>query len=482
MNKTLTILLFALSVAFNTMAQQVPFYNHNMINPFIYNPAMAGYSGGVNAFLVQNQRYSGFGTGAVNNYLTIDSEFFIPNSGIGLSISQNSYGIQQQLNAQLSYSYKVSFDEDNHLRFGVTGGYFENKINTSSFDVSHVNDPFLTGLRPSVPTINFNGGLMYERKGSRVGVAIPQLLGNRINHFVEDDMRGYYSLERHFMATLEHDFKFLPTKELVLTPQALLRYAPGAPVQYDITAHLDYRRLGWFSVTYKSDYAVQFNVGYRLKNQLHIGYSYEYVTGSLNNYYNGMNHEFLIGYRFSSGKKDVGDGEVQEINTELAKENRDLKRKLKETEKDLEVQKKVYELLNEQLTKEIAKRESMEKDLTQDETSAEEEQELDSIQKVYEIDITESMGNYKLIELDGYDAPEGLYVVAGVFSDQENLDKNVKREKTVFPDTYVLLNMYNNYYYVIIKHTKSRREAFDVLKKHRKLAPTDKNVWILDYR
>lgn len=477
MNKSFLIILFLFSFCTFSSAQQVPFYNHNIINPFVYNPAMAGYSGDMNAYIVRNQRYMGYGTGAISNMLTLEGDFVIPNSGFGMILNQSSIGIMQQISAKLSYSYNLKINESNNLRFGLSGGYLDNRINTSEIDVSQIEDPFLVGLRPNVGSFDFNFGLMYSfEDNTRIGFSVPQLVGNKVKYSKEDS-RGYYSLARHFMLSAEHDFRFFADESIVFKPQVLARYIPGAPFQYDITAHLDYKDIGWFSATYKSDYAVQFNLGFHIKENIHVGYSYEYVVGSFKNYYSGFNHEFLLGYTFKSRKsKEI---EVMIPDPEVVEENERLTEELKEKEREIANKDSLFEeevevRVEEELRKRLA-------EIEKDQEKQEEKQEVDNepITEEEKGDLREATGYY-FVETDGTDSPDGYYVVVGVYGTDKNTDKNIERAKNLFPDAYIVINKSNSYNYVVVEYSKRRKDAFDALYKYRD--ETDKSVWILRYR
>ena len=462
------IILFLCTIHFLSFSQQVPFYNHNVINPFIYNPAQAGQSGDFNTYLVRNQRYNGFGTGAINNYLTLEGNFFVPNSGFGLVVSNFSHGIQQQINGQFNYSYKVKFNDDNDLRFGVAVGYLENHLNNSAIDVSQLEDPYLEGLRGAAATYDFNAGLSYRFKNTRIGAAVPQLIGNQVN-FQEQNNRGYYALARHFMGTIEHDFYFFEDK-LKLKPHGLVRYIPGAPLQYDATIMADYLPIGWLSASYRSDYAVQFNVGFRIMNSLSFGYSYEYIFGSFSNYFSGVNHEIMLGYRIPATKtKEVTDPRISEENEKLKREVEEKNEKLKEEE-----------AINEELRRRL--KEKLEKEKPEPEPEPEPDPEYDIDDEEVEKRESEIRDDtyYNFIELDGSKAAKGYYVISGVFSEKKNLNKRLSKVKVEFPDSYVVKNTVNGYYYVVINLTDSKKEAFVSMDIYKDAHP-DESVWILKY-
>ena len=479
MNKLIAIfLIVCLPVV--SYAQQVPFYNHNLINPFIYNPAMAGYSDNANVYFVRNQRNMGYGTGAINNYLTADGKLFGEKSGFGISAIHQSAGIQQQLGASIAYSYGVNLGKDHTLRLGVSGGFLDNRIDINAIDVAQFDDPYIGGLRPNVASYDLSAGIVYGWKGLRIGVSVPQVIGNKVA-YNKDDSRGYFRLARHFMGTVEYDFTLFDNEDLILTPQALVRYVPGAPVQYDFTTQLDYKKLGWLAVGYKSDYAVQFNLGFHILNRVHVGYSYEYIFNSFKSYYTGVNHEFLLGYTFNQKKKPET-VTVTLPDPKVVQENEELRRQLAEKENELEQQENdLKEQLRKQLEAHNREKEQLEKELK------EKEQKVVEVEKPVERPASPSspeekmqkVKGYNFVELDGQDSPDGLYVVIGVFSKKSNADNVLSKVSEEYNDAYLVINQKTGYYYVVLKYSTEKSVVFQTLAKYR--SSTGEKVWILDY-
>jgi type IX secretion system PorP/SprF family membrane protein len=478
MNRVLCVVLSAFSFLEGN-AQQVPFYNHNVVNPFVFNPAMAGKSGYINAYLARNQRYTGFNGGAVNNVLTIDGPFLQDKGGFGLSVVHQTQGIQTQVGAGFTYAYQVKINEDNDLRFGATFGVLDNRIDLAGINVSQANDPYLTGLRPNAVSFNMNAGLSYRWKDLRVGVAVPQVVGNKVN-FSEQNTRGYYRLARHIMGSAQYDIQLIEKQSLILTPQAIVRYVPGAPLQYDLTAHVDQPNLGWASVTYKSNYAIQFNLGVHLMRQLHVGYSYEYLIGSINNYSSGFSQEFLIGYTFKSGKTEIirVTEKVEKIR-EVLKENptnEELVRKNKELEEELKRNIEEQERLRvekEQLEAEKRQTEEMLRLKAEQDKQKPKEVQPDTPKE----DINEA---YRFVELDSTDAPDGIYVIGGVFSSRRNAERSLSQNIEDYPDVYLVVNKKNGFFYVVILYTKDEDQAKKEYNRFKK--KTGLKAWMLNYK
>lgn len=478
-NKALNIVFVLLLICLNSIkAQQVPFYNHYMVNPFVYNPAYAGLDGDMNAYITRGQRYMGIGTGSINNTFSIEGRFLIPNSGFGIILDHNTAGAMNQLGAKMSYAYHVQIGEEHSLGLGVSGGYLENTLRNDKFNILHEDDPFLYGMRESRPLFNMSAGLVYKNKDLQVAISIPQILGNKVK-FSKEKTRGFYSLARHLLLSASYDFRFAAIDEITLRPHALMRIVPGAPAQFDISAQVNYEDLGWFSTTYKSGYALQFNLGFHIFKQLHVGYSYEWVVGSARNYYSGVNHEFLLGYTFKTGKTETRvrteikrvevEVEIEVPDPKVVQENERLRRLLREKESQLQAKENLEKRLREELEKE---KQRTKDSIATARTKSEAEDKGE---------IIKSDGNHTFIEVDGSDTPGGYYVIVGVFSEINNLRRNLNEVRKLYPQAYHIINTKKgNYNYIVIQYTFDWQEALKTLKNYTE--STGKRGWVLEYK
>lgn len=477
MNKKILIIvsLFFTSIG---SAQQVPFYNHYLINPFVYNPAYAGASQYINASVVRNQRFTPFGSTAVNNYLTVEGAFFKDKMGFGLMVAHQSQGVQQQLMSSLSYAYRLKINDDQNIRFAVSGGVLDNRIDYSELNAQDFNDPYLIGLRPTRPVFDMNVGVLYNWKDLKIGFSVPQIIGSKVK-YAKDKGRGYYQLARHYMLSAEYDFKI--GEKFIVKPNALVRYIPHAPIQYDVTAMGMYNNMVWLSATYKSDYAVQFNAGVRVFDFLRVGYSYELLIGKMRTYSTGMNHEVFLGFSFKTKKdkeKEIQIVEVEKIKEvqvldPLAARQRDSVQVLKD-----ELERKLKAMLDAQNAKRI--KDSL--DLANKPKVQEPVKPVDTTPvkpaDPQEMEIPMANG-YKFVNLDKSDSPDGFYVITGVFANKNNADMVMKNCSVDYPDTHLVINEANNFYYVVILHTLDKTQAVETFNGYK--AKTKEKVWILNY-
>lgn len=450
MNRAILGIITVFVLAASLKAQQVPFYNHNLRNPAVFNPAYYGFKNTVNAYIVRNQRFAGFDGGAYNHYLTVDGRMFLDQLGFGVELYQYASGIQKQLGAKLGLKYSIRLAEKHHLALGATGSMLHNNMDMNSIIVMQSADPYMANLGNNRLTGSLDVGLLYHwEAGLRIGFSVPQVIGNKVV-YSDQNTRGYYRLARHMMANIAYDVKFLEDKSLILTPDFMVRYIPGAPIQYDGSIMLEWTKLGWLSATYKSDYAVSFNLGFSILERVQIGYSYEYIIGSLKQHYSAMNHEFMLGYTFQRKDKEV-------VDSTWYYENIRLKEEIERKNKQIEI------LLTEKI-------EGLGENKQKDTTAYDEKLEK-SIR---------SVAADKFVEIEGGDSPSGYYVVAGAFWQRSGAENVLKQTRSEFPEGRLIFNERNELNYVVLKYATDKGPCLEILKQ-----VWDKGypkAWVLEYK
>jgi type IX secretion system PorP/SprF family membrane protein len=173
------------------------------------------------------------------------------------------------------------------------------------FDKIIVKDPNDTHLLQQVQSksaFDGNFGVAYNWNKLNIGISIQQLMASRFNYENDNDLSMYLRLTRHMLASARYDFD-LKKSELVVSPMLLLRYAPGAPVQFEGTVFATYKDFLGLGVSYKRDYSVSVNAMIKPHSKLTIGYSYDLITSNLRTFAK-TSHEFTLGYTFGSKQDD----------------------------------------------------------------------------------------------------------------------------------------------------------------------------------
>lgn len=297
------IIVFILMVN-HLQSQQIVMFNHYFYKPMVYNPAFTGTSDAPNLMLINHTQWTGFKGGPQYNLLTFDGNLINKNTGLGISIVSDRKGVNSRVGGNISYSYKIKFKDKIHLLLGLSAGAINQSINYSNATIENPNDPSLFTNNQSKTTFDANVGLAFVCKGLEFGFALPQIANNKINYVSNTDLRVFYTQSRHYMSSLKYKFLVSKAKQVSITPLALVRYVPNTHMQYDVNVNLDWQNKLWVGATYKSNYAIGLNLGVILFKRFTIGYSYDYITGSINKY-SGLSHEIMLNFKFIKTKKAI---------------------------------------------------------------------------------------------------------------------------------------------------------------------------------
>ncbi len=292
-----------------SMAQQLPFSSQYYANMFTVNPAFTGSNEFGSIFLSHRSQYAGVQGGPQTSYLSIDGKLR-SNVGLGLVAYHDQTDILGRTSAMANYSYGLKLGTEQRLTFGVAAGVQNNVVNYDQAQVVDQNDPILFASRQSKTVFNADAGIAYQWKDLQVGVAVPQFLMKQPDYNTNTGSSIIYSNSRHYRFTARYNFKISKSRDIVAYPLVMVRAVKGAPVQYDLNAIVDYKKWGWFSVSYRSNYAVTMSVGVRYKN-LTVGYAQDIITGKVANY-SRRSSEFLLSYALGERWR-----EQQKINEDL---------------------------------------------------------------------------------------------------------------------------------------------------------------------
>jgi type IX secretion system PorP/SprF family membrane protein len=288
-------------------AQQLPLYSQYYFNTFLVNPATTGVNNETNAFLVHRSQFSGISGGPVTNAFTLDGFMDDKNIGLGFSVFNDVQDITERLGIYTSYAYRLKINEDQAIRFGLSVGFLDNRIDFSKAIVKDANDPMVMGQIERKSSLDANVGVSYNWKELRVGFSVPQLIGQRVK-FSNYDANTYYQLNRHYTASVNYKWVFNEDQQLALEPMVMVRFMPHTPFQYDINALGSWKNMLWVGVSYRSNYAVGVNARVKLFGNLSAGYAYDIIITPLKTSA-GVSHEFMLGYKFgqmSSGGTSSG--------------------------------------------------------------------------------------------------------------------------------------------------------------------------------
>jgi len=317
-------------------AQQIGMYSHYFYNPLIYNPAFTGSNDVVNAMLINRTQWTGFKGAPKLTVFSLDGSLIAKKVGLGLSLISDRKGISNRMGGNISYSYRLNVNDDLHVLFGLSFGVINQTLDFSRPFVENTIDPILFSDIQRKTTLDANCGFALVYKNLEIGVAVPQIIGNKINYVDNNNVRAYYTQTRHFMSSVKYKFFIAKDKGISLAPQALVRFVPNAPFQYDGNINLDWKDKFWIGATYKSSYAVAANVGFCIYKQVYLGYSYDFITGKIGKYA-GVSHEIMINFKFNEHKKEEAPADIKTENSPVVSDSEKYEKLIEDLQAEVNV-------------------------------------------------------------------------------------------------------------------------------------------------
>jgi type IX secretion system PorP/SprF family membrane protein len=453
--KRIYILAGVLLLSVVGRAQQLPLYSQYTAIPYLYNPAFAGQTEDVNVGLLHRAQWKGIPGAPTTSLLTADGPIAEKNIGLAATLFQDVTDITQRLGFYTSYSYNLKINEDQKVLFGLSLGFAQQRIDFSNSIIRDDNDPMLMyrqNLRKNY--VDATLGVAYAWKTLEVGLSAPQLIGNKLE-YVNTNSSSYYYMARHLVFSAKYAFDVNKEQEMTVYPLVLLRYAKGAPVQYDINAVFDWKKYGWAAITYKSNYAVGINIGVRLNNTLRAGYAYDFTVNTIKNYAGGA-HEFFLGYTF--GKRG-GSDETTTTSSSVTTDS----------------------IIDDLIASDLVQKDQIEK-LTKELENLKRSQDTSKVGKTQVVPENKGMQQASITEFtttEGQSLKKGFYVVIGAYKSVSNAESAKASVVAKYPTASLIFNKNRDLHYVYVLWTDNSTIANEALIETQK---EFSDAWVFDLK
>ena len=294
--KYLIIAVCSLSL-FNVKAQQLPTFSQFLFNDYAYNPAIAGSKPYFDVKSGHRYQWVGLADAPRTYSLTVNGPTKNLKMGVGAFLYTDHVGPTRRTGFQGSYSYQLNLSESIRLSLGASFGISEWKLDGHKINTYSPNDPVIIDgvMQTIVPDAKFALYLYHENWN--FGVSAPNILQSKLK-FNEGTNTGLSKLEDHYY--VHGGYRFNVSEDIQIEPTVLVKYVQAAPVQADLMAKVTYKNQIWMGLAYRTSDAASAMIGYLFRENLVIGYSYDFTTSNLKNYSSGT-HELLIGVRFIRG-------------------------------------------------------------------------------------------------------------------------------------------------------------------------------------
>lgn len=271
-------------------AQQIPNYSLYNMNHYLINPAASGTTDQIPVSASFRKMYAGIDNSPSVEYLSAHMKP-AENMGVGAKIFNFQAGPLRKTGLELTYSYHIAINAETKLSFGLSlSGYQFNQKKSGMY----VQDPDDIALYDDVNTFAPDAGIGTYLYGKNyfVGLAVPQLFQKNIDFKSDEILQG--KQVRHYY--LHGGYRFTATPDITIEPSALLKFVEAGIFQADINAVATYKEMINFGISYRTEDAMSFQVGYS-NPDLFVGYAYDLVLSSMRGNTWGS-HEILFTYKF----------------------------------------------------------------------------------------------------------------------------------------------------------------------------------------
>lgn len=274
-----------------SQAQQDALYTQYQFQKLAINPAYAGSRGGFSGALIYRDQWRNIEGAPKTASLTMHGAVADGRIGLGLQFMSDRLGVFDETGAWGSFVYRIPAGQG-HFNIGLSGGVAYWRTSLEGTFVVDTDDPVFTADR-ALWLPNVGAGIYYHTDRVYFGLAAPRLIDNELQA-TSQAVSGAQSARRvrHYnaMGGVVIDLG----SAVKMRPAMLLRYVENAPFLTEANLSFLFIDRLWLGAGYRLGASYDFNMEVNLTENLHLGYSYDWVQGEIGGQ-TGGSHEFMFG-------------------------------------------------------------------------------------------------------------------------------------------------------------------------------------------
>lgn len=264
------------------------------------NPAAIGNYEQVNGAVYHRSQWVGFDGAPVSQGFNINLPFKSARHTIGLAYLHDKIGANNNNEISLGYSFKARLTAKTSLLLGLMGTANIMKTTYTSLALNDAIDPsFNTNATVVLP--NFKYGMYLQNERYYVGIAIPNLMENKITSGKGEV--SFNAKNLHYYLQAGYLFRLAEKSELGLS--TLVKQVSGSPLQADLNLQYIYNKRFGIGASYRTSNDLVALVNFRITPLFKLGYSYDYALSALRKYNSGS-HEVMLIFNMVNDKKTIG--------------------------------------------------------------------------------------------------------------------------------------------------------------------------------
>jgi type IX secretion system PorP/SprF family membrane protein len=290
--KKLLIILTAIGFGISLKAQQIPISENYYMDKYSLAPSYAGNYNAKYLFMGYRSDWTGVDGGPKTVRLSYSDLLpVMKNAGYGGKIIYDKAGIFSQLYILGTYSYNLQINQDHHIMFGLSMGFYRNRLNL----LDYYNDPKYT-IDPSLVSLDINSRLKFMSdfsavwtwKGAEAGFMFSNISVGDASY--KDVALKYNPLANYqFHATYLYNIN----EDWDLAPLVIIRGGKYIRSQFEVASQVMYLKKFWGSLVFRDPSIFGFGAGASINKGLKIGYNFNFATNVVMGAFN--NHEVTIG-------------------------------------------------------------------------------------------------------------------------------------------------------------------------------------------
>ncbi len=270
-------------------SQQDPQITHNMLNKFIYNPAVAGAYPELHATLLHRSQWVGIDGAPTTSNLNAHAYVGPIRGGVGLNVINDKAGMFSAKTVSMSYAYQLGLG-DYQLGMGLSFGLMQYGYDGEWVTPDGTADAYLPPTNSSKSVPDFGLGFYFTSEDYYVGLSATHIIPQEV------DFNGtaIYNQARHYYFLAGYDYDL--TDEFSLRGNIFSK-TDGVSLQTDINLNTFWRQNYWTGLSFRYEDALCFLVGFQVAENLTFAYAFDLVTSKLSTQANGS-HEVFLRYSF----------------------------------------------------------------------------------------------------------------------------------------------------------------------------------------
>ena len=301
MKKFLFCLVLACSASASGWCQRLPFFTHHVLNPYIYNPAFAGYDQSAVFYLTHRQQWLGVEGAPASTHLSFHTPVGNNNPlSVGADLMHDRLGVLRHsaFKASAAYMIPLSAEVEHYIKAGFSAGVSLQQY--SLFENTNAGDPAIARATQGGAALDGRFGVHYHHERFNLGLALPHLLTTSA---LGPDGSGGVALDQFTRAIASVNYRFDLGAETNVTfvPTVLYHFSQESASQLEAAGLFTFQDAFWVGGNYQQQLGYGGLAGFKMKN---FRFSYHFGLGGseLAGYASGT-HEAQLS--FTIGKKKV---------------------------------------------------------------------------------------------------------------------------------------------------------------------------------